>query len=107
MKNQTALVGEEAEFFCQIRGTTEQLWINKQLFSDNPRERPSGVKVVKSANSTESDELRVTNITITITASVERNNTEVACTDHILGFPGASYAYLTVRGKEKQSSIPY
>ena len=101
LENQTVLVGSEAHFFCQIRGGTEQLWLNKKQIGDNPRERPTDVTLnIMYGVTDEQTMLRIINVSLSVTASVERNNTEVICSDHSLGISKGSTAFLTVQGNK-------
>ena len=99
-ENQTVLLGEQAVFFCQVKGDAGEIRLNGNTISDNPITWSPGVSVTFVALPIEQDELGINNITLRIMASVERNNSEVICTDHLLGITGGAHAYLTIQGKE-------
>ena len=106
LENQTVLVGSEAHFFCQIRGGTEQLWLNKKQISNNPRGKPTDIDLnITYGVTDEQTMLRIINVSLSITASVERNNTEVICSDHSLGISKGSTAFLTVQGNNLHLTV--
>ena len=98
-ENQTVVVDEEAVFFCQVLGEKGQIWFNKKSITDNPSKRPPGLHPTFVLLLAEQDGLGITNITLTVNASVQRNNSEVICTDQLLGIARGSYAYLTIQGE--------
>ena len=77
MENTTAILGEKAHFFCQIQANIENLRFNGALYG--PQYDPKDIKVNITRFNAEQDRLRVINITITITASILRNNTVIEC----------------------------
>ena len=87
-------------FFCQVKGERGEIRLNGIAISDNPITWSPGVSVTLASLPVEQDELGITNITLTIMTSVERNNSEVIFTDHVLGIAGGAYAYLTIQGKK-------
>ena len=93
------MVDEEAVFFCQVLGEKGQIWFNKNSITDNPITWPADVHPRFVLLPVEQDNLGITNITLTVNASVQRNNSEVICTDQLLGMTRGSYAYLTIQGE--------
>ena len=94
------MVDGEAVFFCQVLGEKGQIWLNRISITDNPKTWPVDVRPIFLPLPAEQDSLRITNITLTvINASVQRNNSEVICTDQLLGIASGSYAYLTIQGE--------
>ena len=89
----------EAVFFCQVLGEKGQIWLNRKSITDNPKTWPADVPPRFLPLPAEPDSLLITNITLTVTASVQRNNSEVICTDQLLGMARGSYAYLTIQGE--------
>ena len=108
-RNQTVLVREKAVFFCQVQGVQGEIRLNGTTISENPMRRLPDVDVDFVHLPTQHDELGITNITLTINASVERNNSEILCTDHLIGIAGGSSAYLIVigMGVRKQCRLLY
>ena len=100
LDDQTVLVGSEAHFFCQIRGEKEELRLNGKLISESPRGRPTDIDLNIDRVPDENTMLLIIDVNLTIIASVERNNTEVICSDHSLGISKGSTAFLTVQGNK-------
>ena len=85
-------------FFCQVKGEKGEIRLNGNTISDNPITWPPGVCATFIHLPVEQDEPGITNITLRIITSVGRNNSELICTDHLLGIAGGAYAYLTIQG---------
>ena len=97
-ESQTVLLGNQAVFFCQVKGDGGEIRLNGNTISTNPITWSPGVSVTSIYLPVEQDEPGIINITLRIITSVERNNSEVICTDHLLGIAGGAYAYLTIQG---------
>ncbi|CAI8032620.1 hypothetical protein GBAR_LOCUS18433 [Geodia barretti] len=106
-ENQTVVVDEKAVFFCQVLGEKGQIWFNKNSITDNPITWPADVHPRFVLLPVEQDNLGITNITLTVNASVQRNNSEVICTDQLLGMTRGSYAYLTIQGGPGEPEVGY
>jgi hypothetical protein len=106
-ENQTVVVDEEAVFFCQVLGEKGKIWFNRKSISDNPITWPADVHPRFDPLPAEQDSLRITNITLTVNALVQHNNSEVICTDELLGIAGGSYAYLTIQGGPGEPEVGY
>ena len=98
LENETAILDGEGQFFCQIR---------LQMNSEPVRVRIDGKVtsvshnspqdlVISTAQTSINDSL--INITIVITATSERNNTEVECYSDTMPRASASKAILIVQG---------
>ena len=93
------MVDGEAVFFCQVLGEKGQILFSRQFITDNPITWPADVHPRFVPLPAEQDSLHITNITLTVSASVQHNNSEVICTDQLLGIAGGSFAYLTIQGE--------
>ena len=95
LQNETVILGREGHFFCQLRGTAEQLRFNGLIYGRHYMPDDISVNTTYHIKG-KMDELNVFNITITIMASKERNNTIVECYD--LTKRNGSKAHLIVQG---------
>ena len=90
-------LGDTARFFCQIQGNYGdlRLRVNGSVKAFN-FQTPN--LSVTAENGTSDDDMPYTNISISITATKKRNNTELECYDTNFGREGASNATLIVKG---------
>ena len=93
LENTTAILGEKGHFFCQIQADIEHIRFNGVKYAP-PRNAPKDVTVTPTRLPAEQNDLRIINVTITIEASIERNNTLVEC----IAKNDRSNATLTVQG---------
>ena len=97
LENETAILGGEGHFFCQIRLQMNEILkvrVDGKLTSV-PHDSPQDL-VISAAQTSMNDSL--INITIIITATSERNNTEVECYSATIPGASASKAVLIVQG---------
>ena len=96
------VLGEQAHFFCQLLGRKEdlRLRINGGLHA-LPFITPDLVIGVQSS-APRMDGLSVSNISIDITATRERNLTRIECYDVTMNSAAFSSGTLTVRGESIQ-----
>ena len=92
-------VGSVAEFFCQVRGEHEQLRVNRVLLFPLPRPQPEGIIYRKIIIDMDPNEGNTINITVTIEATIGRNNTVISCVGVHQGSSKASSANLTIQGR--------
>ena len=96
LENETTILEGEGHFFCQLQGNEEKLRIGGRLTSvphNSPNDLIINVTEIPTENST-----RVINISITITAWIKYNNSEVECYDKIMDRSKASKATLIIQG---------
>ena len=96
LQNETVILGGEGHFFCQLKGTTEQLRFNGIAYKKKNLPDDISVNTMYHIEG-KMGELNVFNITITIMASKERNNTIVECHD-LTDKKNGSKATLIVQG---------
>ena len=96
------VLGEQAHFFCQLLGREDdlRLRINGRLHA-LPFITPNLVIGVQSS-APRMDGLSVSNISIDITATMERNLTMIECYDVTMNSGAFSGGTLTVRGESIQ-----
>ena len=98
LEDETAILGGEGHFLCQLQGNEQRLRIGGTLISI-PYYYPNDLNIVATDVSTPTENpLNINNITIAITALVKYNNTEVECYDRTMGRGNASKAILTIQG---------
>ena len=105
MKNETVFLGEEAHFFCQVLGKSEDLRIRVNGGRILPPHRDTLNGVYITNNSSTMDSLTVSAINITIEARKANNNSVVECYDDTMGRENAPTATLTVKGTHCVSFI--
>ena len=93
LENTTAILGEKGHFFCQIQADIQEVRFNGDLYLQ-PHHAPEDITVMPTPLPAEPNDLRIINVTITIEASIERNNTLVEC----ITKNDRSNATLTVKG---------
>ncbi|CAI8025638.1 hypothetical protein GBAR_LOCUS14784 [Geodia barretti] len=105
--NQTVVLGEQAHFFCQLLGREDdlRLRINGRLHA-LPFITPDLVIGVQSS-APRMDGLSVSNISIDITATRERNLTLIECYDATMNSAAFSSGTLTVRGGPGEPEVGY
>ena len=97
LENETAILGKEGHFFCQLQGNKEKLRIGGSVYSV-PHYSPNNINISDTEVSTPENSTHVINITIIITAQIKYNNTEVECYDRTMGRENASKATLIILG---------
>ena len=78
MKNTTAILGGKGHFFCQVQAESHHVRFDGDRYVI-PSNAPEDITVNAVTLPTQPNALRIINITITIEASIERNNTLVEC----------------------------
>ena len=96
LENETVALREEGHFFCQVLGNSPLFRINGKRFY-LPFLIPRDINITID-NVTIIGSLTVTNISIVITATKKRNNTEFECYDMAMDRSEAFRATLTVLG---------
>ena len=78
LKNTTAILGGKGHFFCQVQAEVHKVRFDGELYSI-PNNAPKDITVDAESLRAQQNALRIINVTITIEASIERNNTLVEC----------------------------
>ena len=97
LEDVTVVLGDTAHFFCQIQGNYGdiRLRVNGRATALNFR---TPTLIVTAENGTSDDDMPYTNISISIIASKECNNTVLECYNTNFGRESASNATLIIRG---------
>ena len=98
LESQTVLLGQKAHFFCQIQGRYQNLRLRIDGSLTSLNFKGDGL-IITTENDTSVDTSIMNNISISITATKQRNNTKLECYDDTLGRESASNATLIIQGR--------